>query len=51
VGQLDHMVDAGLLKPQNRALVGRAATPEAALDHLAAWVPVYVEKWLTPDER
>jgi uncharacterized protein (TIGR00730 family) len=51
VAQLDHMLDVGLLKPQNRALVGRATTPEAALDDLAAWEPVYVEKWLTPDER
>ncbi len=48
---LDGMVAAGFLKAQNRALLELRPTPEAALDHLATAEPVYVEKWISDDER
>lgn len=48
---LDGMVDAGLLKPENRALIEVRTTPEAALDHLRSAEPTYVEKWIGPEER
>jgi uncharacterized protein (TIGR00730 family) len=48
---LDGMVAAGFLKAQNRALLEAQSTPESALDHLAAAEPVYVEKWISDEER
>ncbi|HLT16272.1 MAG TPA: TIGR00730 family Rossman fold protein [Acidimicrobiales bacterium] len=51
VAQLDAMVDAGFLRPQNRALLGVSDTVDGVLDHLAAAAPVHVEKWIEPDER
>jgi uncharacterized protein (TIGR00730 family) len=51
VGQLDRMVDVGLLKPANRALVLRAETPVDALGALAAAESPYVEKWITEADR
>lgn len=49
--QLDRMVTVGLLKPSNRELIQRAATPDAALSALAAAQPPREEKWITPRER
>ena len=51
VALLDRMMVSGFLKPQNRELVHVRDTPAAALDHLAAAEPVYVEKWISDDER
>ena len=51
VGQLDHMVRVGLLKPSNRALIQRAREAEGALATLAAAQPAREEKWITPPER
>ena len=51
VGQLDHMVRVGLLKPSNRALIQRAREAEGALATLAAAQPSREEKWITPPER
>jgi uncharacterized protein (TIGR00730 family) len=51
VAQLDHMVDVGLLKPSNRALIQWAGDPAGALAALAAARPVREEKWITPPER
>lgn len=51
VALLDRMVETGLLKPANRALVQRAGSPEEALDLLGSAEPVYVEKWITAEER
>ncbi|MGV3758586.1 MAG: TIGR00730 family Rossman fold protein [Actinomycetota bacterium] len=51
VAQLDRMVDAGFLRPQNRALLSIHDTVEAVLDDLAAAEPSTVEKWITADER
>lgn len=48
---LDGMMASGFLRPQNRDLVYVRDTPAAALDHLAAAEPVYVEKWISDDER
>jgi uncharacterized protein (TIGR00730 family) len=48
---LDGMMASGFLRPQNRDLVNVRDTPAAALDHLAAAEPVYVEKWISDDER
>jgi uncharacterized protein (TIGR00730 family) len=51
VAQLDRMVDVGLLKPANRALLLRAESPEEALAALAAAEPGYTEKWISPSDR
>jgi uncharacterized protein (TIGR00730 family) len=52
VAQLDRMVSVGLLKPSNRALIQRAASPDDAIAALAAAQPITrEEKWITPDER
>ncbi len=50
-GQLDRMVAVGLLKPSNRALIQRAATPDEALSALATAPPPQEEKWITPGQR
>ena len=49
--QLDRMVAVGLLKPSNRELIQRAATPDEALSTLATARPPREEKWITPRER
>ncbi len=49
--QLDRMVATGLLKPANRALIQRTRSAEDALTALASTEPVYVEKWITDEER
>lgn len=51
VAQLDRMVDVGLLKQANRALVLRAETPVDALAALASAESAYVEKWITEADR
>lgn len=51
VSLLDGMVDAGLLKPVNRALIELRSSPRAALDHLRTVEPTYVEKWIDPADR
>ena len=51
VTQLDHMVDAGFLKPANRQLIARCDDVEGALHHLAAAEPPPAERVITPDER
>jgi len=50
-GVFDHMVAEGFLSPKHRALVGFEAAPEAALDALAAFRPVAVDKWAPPAAR
>ena len=50
VQQLDRMVEVGLMKEANRAIIRLARSPEAALDSLST-VPALVEKWITKDER
>lgn len=50
VQQLDRMVDVGLMKEANRAILRVADTPERALESLASR-PSFVEKWITEDER
>jgi len=49
--QLDRMVMVGLLKPSNRALILRAASPEDAILALTTASPPREEKWITPRER
>jgi len=51
VDLLDRMVSSGLLKPENRALVQRAESPDAALSALEDAGTAFVEKWITPQER
>jgi uncharacterized protein (TIGR00730 family) len=51
VMQLDRMVTVGLLRPANRKLIQRAHSADEALAVLASTEPVYVEKWITPEER
>ena len=51
VALLDGMAASGFLRPQNRDLVHVRDTPEAALAHLENAEPIYVEKWITEDDR
>jgi len=51
VTQLDRMVEVGLLKPANRALIGRAASAPDAMAALERARPPREPKWITPDER
>jgi len=51
VAQLDAMVDAGFLKPENRALLEVRGSIDEALEHLATSEPVPREKWISADER
>jgi uncharacterized protein (TIGR00730 family) len=51
IAQLDRMVELGLLKPANRALVLRADSPDGALAVLASAESPYVEKWITEADR
>mgnify|MGYP002713007999 CR=1 FL=1 len=48
--QLDHMVNEGFLKPQNRNMVLNANSPETIVQSLEAFVPIAVPKWLKPDQ-
>jgi uncharacterized protein (TIGR00730 family) len=48
---LDSMVAAGLLRPENRAMVALRADAPAALAHLREAEPAYVEKWIEPQDR
>lgn len=47
---LKRMAGAGFVRPEHAALALRAATPEAALNVLAAWVPPGVTRWMTQTE-
>ncbi|MDJ0386817.1 TIGR00730 family Rossman fold protein [Roseomonas sp. E05] len=47
----DHMVAEGFLHEKHRAMVTLAATPAEALDALASFAPVAVEKWAQREER
>jgi uncharacterized protein (TIGR00730 family) len=51
VGQLDHMVELGLVKPSNRGIIQRARSADEALELLVQSKPALVEKWLSADER
>lgn len=51
IAQLDRMVDVGLLKPANRALLLRANSPADALRVLTTAEPRYTEKWISPADR
>jgi uncharacterized protein (TIGR00730 family) len=46
----DRAVADGFLRPENRALVLRATGPEALIDLLEDYKPVYVPKWISPAE-
>lgn len=48
---LDSMVTAGLLRPENRALIAVTTDAETALTHLRDAEPAYVEKWIEPEDR
>ncbi|UYZ59453.1 LOG family protein [Hymenobacter latericus] len=45
---LDHMVQQGLLRAENRRQLMVADNIEELLGHMQAWQPSNVEKWLTP---
>lgn len=51
VDLLDSMVTAGLLKPQNRAMVTLRTDAPSALAYLRETEPAYVEKWIEPQDR
>lgn len=48
--QLDRMVEVGLMKAANRAIIRHASSAEEALEMLGQ-VPPSVEKWITAEER
>lgn len=47
---LDGMVEVGLLKEANRAIIRLAHSPGEALDALS-FTPAFSEKWISDDER
>jgi len=47
--QLDRMVEVGLLKAANRAIIRLASSPDEAIESLSS-VPAPVAKWITEDE-
>ena len=51
LGFLDTAVTAGFLRQGHREILRASTDPAALLDDLAAWQPVTVDKWLTPDDR
>lgn len=51
VAMLDRMVDAGLLKPENRAIVGLVHSVGDVLGSLESAEPVAAARWITPGER
>lgn len=50
VQQLDRMVEVGLMKEANRAIIRHAHSSDEALE-LVSSVPTFSEKWITGDER
>jgi uncharacterized protein (TIGR00730 family) len=48
---LDGAAEAGLLRPEHRALVLVEREPDVLLDRLAAWEAPGGARWLTPDQR
>ena len=51
VGQLDRMVEVGLVKSANRGIVQRARSVEEALELLTSTQIVSVDKWIAEDDR
>jgi uncharacterized protein (TIGR00730 family) len=51
VAQLDRMVAVGLLKPENRGLLQRAASCDAVFELIEQYRPARVEKWISASER
>lgn len=45
---LDHMVQEGLLRGENRQQLLNNPTPNGIIDQMLAYVPVEVPKWLSP---
>lgn len=45
---LDHMADESLLRRENRRQLLSDPTPNGIIDKMLAYVPVTLEKWLTP---
>lgn len=45
-GFLDHMLAERFVRPQHRAILSVATTPEALLDVLETYVPPAIEKWI-----
>lgn len=50
VDLFDSMVGVGLLKKPNRDIIRIAGTPNEALEALVN-PPIFVEKWITDEER
>ena len=51
LAMLDHAVEEGFLKPENRALVLARESPADLLQALEEWRPIHVEKWLDRETR
>jgi uncharacterized protein (TIGR00730 family) len=52
VALIDHMVETGFLKAENRALLNVVATPDEALELALRWKPpVAVERWASGAQR
>ncbi len=48
---LDHVVEQGFLKLQDRQLLSAAQAPAALLDHLSAWRALPETQWITREQR
>src|SRR5580658_699515 len=51
LAMLDHAVEEGFLKQENRTLVLVRESPADLLRALEEWRPVRVEKWISPETR
>jgi uncharacterized protein (TIGR00730 family) len=49
---LDHAMNDGFLRPENRALIQVASAPEELLQKLISWeAPQHIERWLDRERR
>jgi uncharacterized protein (TIGR00730 family) len=51
LAMLDHAVEEGFLKPENRMLVLARESPEELLRAMEGWRPLRVEKWISRETR
>jgi uncharacterized protein (TIGR00730 family) len=51
LAMVDHMVDAGFMRPAQRQMLVVDDDPDRLLARLAAYEPPDVPRWLTPDEQ
>jgi uncharacterized protein (TIGR00730 family) len=48
---LEHSIEQGFVRPENRRMMTVATEPEALLDAMASYRPQHVKKWIDQGER